>query len=113
MYIFAHQTFLNVQSMKTFIKKTTTLIAAACIAAGATVAQTVTPDANGAVYVTENGAGDMNGSSWENAFQSLVRPLLEAAIRQTNNDENPITRIYLAAGVYYYHPFGKFLPVVT
>jgi hypothetical protein len=54
----------------------------------------VVPDANGIVYVTESGAGKMDGSSWNDAYRGLANPL--AAARRMSN----IRQIWVAAGTY-------------
>jgi predicted outer membrane repeat protein len=57
--------------------------------------------ANGRVYVTTSGAGNMDGSSWANAYAGLADPLLAAA--QTNCQA--IKEIWVARGTY--HPLHR------
>jgi hypothetical protein len=54
--------------------------------------QDVTPDANGIVYVTENGTGD--GSSWSKAYGGLADPLSAAQYTTC------IRQIWVAEGTY-------------
>ncbi|MDR2125428.1 MAG: right-handed parallel beta-helix repeat-containing protein [Prevotellaceae bacterium] len=51
--------------------------------------------ANGIVYVTVNGAGNKDGSTWAHAYPGLADPLLLA---QTVSD---IKQIWVARGIYY------------
>jgi len=55
---------------------------------------TITPDANGVVYVKQNGAGNFTGNSWINAAPELA-DVLKAA--KTNT---AIHQIWVAAGTY-------------
>jgi hypothetical protein len=53
--------------------------------------------ASGIVYVTENGSGDMDGSSWDDAYPGLAYPLLMAG----RTDCYSIKEIRVAAGTYW------------
>jgi predicted outer membrane repeat protein len=55
------------------------------------------PYVNGRVYVTIDGAGNKDGSSWANAFQGLDAPLLAAAQRTTCT---AIKEIWVTYGIY-------------
>ncbi len=52
-----------------------------------------TPDANGILYVKENGSG--TGNSWANAMGSVA-----AALAAAGNNSNGVTQIWVAAGTY-------------
>ncbi len=57
-------------------------------------AQTITPDANGVVYIDEQGAGNKTGSSWNNAAE--IRPAFTSA--KTNT---AILQLWIKAGNYF------------
>ncbi|WP_343531287.1 choice-of-anchor Q domain-containing protein [Pedobacter sp.] len=54
----------------------------------------ITPDANGIIYVKQNGAGNFSGNSWTNAAPELSE-VLTAATTNTN-----IQQIWVAKGTY-------------
>lgn len=54
----------------------------------------LTPDANGIIYVKQDGAGNKDGSSWENATDNLQ---LAVGIAAT---ANPVGQVWVAAGTY-------------
>lgn len=57
-------------------------------------AQTITPNANGIVYIDEQGSGNKSGDSWANAAQ--IRPSFIAA--KTNT---AIQQLWIKSGTYY------------
>jgi predicted outer membrane repeat protein len=59
----------------------------------------VSPDANGRVYVTVSGAGNKDGSSWANAYPGLADPLL-AAQSKACTEIKKIKEIWVARGRY-------------
>ena len=54
----------------------------------------IQPDANNIIYVTQNGSGSLNGSSWANATPYLQYAMERAALM------NPTPDIWIASGTY-------------
>ncbi|MDR1342267.1 MAG: hypothetical protein LBK18_03305, partial [Prevotellaceae bacterium] len=56
-------------------------------------------NANGVVYVSVDGAGNKDGSSWSNAYPGLTHPLYVAQLPSASGDNN-IREIWVSAGTY-------------